>query len=83
MLKQLAFLEGRENREEFYIRSLLPIKCRLDVDYVMRRGMVMDCNVLARTAWLIIWCASKKVLGIAEEPDTIPALATRAERTAT
>lgn len=49
-----AILERVPNPEEFYIRVLLPIKCRLDVEYVQKRTLMGDAGVLLQTLGLFI-----------------------------
>jgi lipopolysaccharide/colanic/teichoic acid biosynthesis glycosyltransferase len=47
-------LQNRENREEFYIAVLLPIKCDLDEAYIDSRGTSVDFAALCQTAWMLI-----------------------------
>lgn len=42
-------LRGKEDREGYYISTLLPIKCKLDADYVLRRSLLYDAQVVLRT----------------------------------
>lgn len=44
-------LQGLADRERYYIEELLPIKCRMDVEYVQRRSLWYDLRVLHNTAW--------------------------------
>jgi len=47
-------LQNRENREEFYIAVLLPIKCDLDEQYIDSRGFVTDFTSLWQTASMLV-----------------------------
>jgi lipopolysaccharide/colanic/teichoic acid biosynthesis glycosyltransferase len=47
-------LQNRENREQFYIDVLLPIKCDLDETYVDSRSMTLDLRVLFQTASMLV-----------------------------
>lgn len=47
-------LDGRFDREEFYITTLLPIKCQLDYEYVLAQSFLCDCQVLLRTLVVFI-----------------------------
>jgi lipopolysaccharide/colanic/teichoic acid biosynthesis glycosyltransferase len=42
-------LEGREDRETFYIDTLLPVKCKLDCEYVFRQSFGTDTKVMVDT----------------------------------
>ncbi len=43
-------LAGQRDRERYYIETLLPIKCQMDVDYVQQRSLVNDARVLWETS---------------------------------
>ena len=47
-------LAGQANREEFYIRQILPIKLQMDAAYVCRRTPAYDLQVLADTLRLVL-----------------------------
>jgi lipopolysaccharide/colanic/teichoic acid biosynthesis glycosyltransferase len=47
-------LEGRIDRERYYIEHLLPVKCRLDVEYVQQRSLGRDLRVLWDTAVVVV-----------------------------
>ncbi len=54
-----------ENREEDYVRKLLPIVLALDTVYLRRASLSYDVRLLGRTAWVIAW----KALGRRRFPD--------------
>jgi lipopolysaccharide/colanic/teichoic acid biosynthesis glycosyltransferase len=47
-----VMLEGVEDREQYYIENLLPLKCRMDVEYVQNRSAVYDAVILLETTAL-------------------------------
>jgi lipopolysaccharide/colanic/teichoic acid biosynthesis glycosyltransferase len=47
-------LEGVQDREQYYIKHLLPTKCRMDAEYVENRSVVYDATVLCKTMWLFV-----------------------------
>jgi lipopolysaccharide/colanic/teichoic acid biosynthesis glycosyltransferase len=47
-----SLLRGQADREDYYIRTLLPIKCEMDANYVNRRSIGMDLIVLCHTFYL-------------------------------
>lgn len=47
-------LEGRADREQFYVEHIMPLKCELDVAYVLGRNVGVDARALAETAWLAV-----------------------------
>jgi lipopolysaccharide/colanic/teichoic acid biosynthesis glycosyltransferase len=47
-------LEGVMDREEYYIHRLLPVKCRMDADYVENRSARSDLRVIGQTLWLFV-----------------------------
>jgi lipopolysaccharide/colanic/teichoic acid biosynthesis glycosyltransferase len=47
-------LQGRPDRERYYIEKLLPIKCQLDVEYVQNRSLGLDLQVLWETANVVL-----------------------------
>jgi lipopolysaccharide/colanic/teichoic acid biosynthesis glycosyltransferase len=47
-------LEGRPNREQFYVDVLLPIKCKIDVEYVRTRSLLGDTVVLFQTLGIFV-----------------------------
>ena len=61
-----------EEREQFYIEELLPIKCQMDVNYVTQRSLLHDAKVL--------WDTAKVLIGgsLVEEP--FPSLAITQQR---
>ncbi len=46
-------LQNREDREEFYVKVLLPIKCSIDEDYVEGRSLARDAAVVIETAKIL------------------------------
>jgi lipopolysaccharide/colanic/teichoic acid biosynthesis glycosyltransferase len=48
-----TLLEGRVDREQYYIEELLPVKCEMDVEYVQKRCVSYDLKVLAQTTALL------------------------------
>ena len=57
-------LKGQENREAFYIKHLLPIKCEMDVHYVYSRCFLLDIRVLANTGSIVLLSILRRMLGI-------------------
>lgn len=49
-----SMLEGREERERYYIEELLPVKCEMDAEYIRQSSFGYDMLVLARTARLFL-----------------------------
>lgn len=47
-------LEGHEDKEQFYIENLLPVKCRMDVQYVFSRSVRQDIQVFCETAAAVV-----------------------------
>lgn len=47
-------LQNRENREEYYMQVLLPIKCDLDEGYIDTRGASADFSALWQTAAMLL-----------------------------
>jgi lipopolysaccharide/colanic/teichoic acid biosynthesis glycosyltransferase len=47
-------LEGKANREQFYIDVLLPVKCAIDVEYVRGRTLGGDIKILFQTLGLFL-----------------------------
>lgn len=56
-------LSGQENREEYYIENLLPIKCRMDVEYVQQRCLMLDIKVLCKTGSAVTLSLLRRVMG--------------------
>ena len=56
-------LRGQENREEYYIEQLLPVKCRLDVEYVRQRCLLLDMKVLCKTGYAITVSLLRRLAG--------------------
>ena len=56
-------LRGQENREEYYIENLLPIKCRMDVEYVRQRCLMLDIKVLCKTGGGITFSLLRRFIG--------------------
>jgi lipopolysaccharide/colanic/teichoic acid biosynthesis glycosyltransferase len=56
-------LEGIPDRERYYIETLLPLKCLLDVDYVQRRSLGYDACVLVQTARIFSGAMARRVFG--------------------
>ena len=56
-------LEGRADRERYYIEYLLPIKCKMDVEYVQGRSLSKDLRVLWDTACIVMSGMFRRVLG--------------------
>ena len=57
-----SILEGRADREEFYISTLLPIKCQLDCDYVRSQSFSFDCRVMLRTLAVFLGGIGHRIL---------------------
>lgn len=47
-------LAGIEDREEYYICNLLPVKCKMDVDYVENRNFSYDLHILFQTVGIFL-----------------------------
>jgi lipopolysaccharide/colanic/teichoic acid biosynthesis glycosyltransferase len=56
-------LEGRTDRERYYIEYLLPIKCELDVEYVQQRSLGKDLRVLWDTASIVMSGMFRRIIG--------------------
>jgi len=56
-------LQGKPNREDFYIQHLLPIKCQMDVDYVYMRSFILDLKVLLKTGGIVLMSVVRRILG--------------------
>jgi lipopolysaccharide/colanic/teichoic acid biosynthesis glycosyltransferase len=54
-------LEGVADREAFYIRELLPDKCRMDAEYVRRRSLVYDAAIICETALIFLRGNAKRI----------------------
>ena len=55
-------LSGQENREEYYIEKLLPVKCRMDVEYVQQKCLALDIKVLCKTGSSIALSLLRRVI---------------------
>lgn len=49
-----SLLRGQPDRESYYVRELLPIKCEMDAHYVSRRSIALDLHVLCHTFYLFM-----------------------------
>lgn len=47
-------LAGQPNREQYYIDVLLPVKCRLDAEYVQTKSISYDLLVVAQTGMIFL-----------------------------
>ncbi len=47
-------LAGIEDREAYYICNLLPVKCKMDVDYVENRNFSYDVHILFKTIGIFL-----------------------------
>jgi lipopolysaccharide/colanic/teichoic acid biosynthesis glycosyltransferase len=56
-------LQGRNDRERYYIETLLPIKCQMDVDYVQQRSLGKDLRVLWDTAVIVFSGLFRRITG--------------------
>lgn len=54
-------LQGVDDPEEYYIRELLPSKCRTDADYVQQRSLRRDAAIALETAVVFVRGNSKRV----------------------
>src|SRR5579864_7242231 len=61
-------LRGRSDRERYYIENLLPIKCRMDVDYVYQRSLGKDLQVLWQTAVVVFSGIFRRLTGRKQSP---------------
>ncbi|HEY3331697.1 MAG TPA: sugar transferase [Capsulimonadaceae bacterium] len=59
-------LANKENREEYYISRILPVKLELDVWYVENCGVVKDLFLLWNTAWLLAGSVFRSLSGRVE-----------------
>lgn len=48
-----TMLADKPDRESYYIQHLLPVKLKMDVDYVQSSCMRGDLRILTKTVWLI------------------------------
>ncbi len=64
-------LAARPDREGFYIRHILPVKLRMDAQYVMNQSLRGDLGVLLETARLISLAILRRLLCIPPNDDTI------------
>ena len=53
-LNEDRMLEAAEDREAFYLENLLPVKCRLDAEYVRHQSLSGDAAILFATSWKLI-----------------------------
>jgi lipopolysaccharide/colanic/teichoic acid biosynthesis glycosyltransferase len=51
---EAALLRDRADPEEAYVRELMPLKIRTDLDYERRRTLWSDCRLLLEVALLIL-----------------------------
>ncbi len=47
-------LNGQPNREQFYLTQIMPIKLQMDAEYVCRRSLAFDLQILADTGRLVL-----------------------------
>jgi len=47
-------LSGQLNREQFYLAQIMPVKLQMDAEYVRRRSLPYDLQILADTAHLVL-----------------------------
>jgi lipopolysaccharide/colanic/teichoic acid biosynthesis glycosyltransferase len=62
---QESQLNDPDRAEEIYVKELLADKLRLDLEYLDRRGLLLDLQILGRTAWLM---SSRLVRSLAGTP---------------
>lgn len=74
-----ALLEGRENREQYYIKELLPVKCEMDMEYVQNRCVTYDLKVLAQTTALLTRGTAIRLLKISSKHTIQPLPSTAAK----
>lgn len=55
-------LAGIEDRETYYVRSLLPTKCRIDAEYVERASLLYDLQIVCRTTGILIRSMDRRLL---------------------
>ena len=53
-LNEDRMLEAAVDREKFYVERLLPVKCRLDAEYVRSRSLRGDAAILIATCWRLV-----------------------------
>jgi lipopolysaccharide/colanic/teichoic acid biosynthesis glycosyltransferase len=58
-----SILDQMRDRESFYIDCLLPLKCKMDADYVMNCGVGSDVMALFRTASMFVRGLAHRALG--------------------
>jgi lipopolysaccharide/colanic/teichoic acid biosynthesis glycosyltransferase len=63
-----SLLRGRSDRESYYVRELLPIKCEMDAHYVIRRSIGTDIQVLWHTFYLFMRGMIRKILRLKPKP---------------
>lgn len=61
-------LEGVEDREGYYISQLLPIKCEMDIDYVSRRSLGYDTQVLLKTTVIFLRSMCRRIWQSRQQP---------------
>jgi lipopolysaccharide/colanic/teichoic acid biosynthesis glycosyltransferase len=54
-------LQDRSDREDYYVSVLVPIKCRLDVEYIESRSFAKDFGILWKTLLLVVRGAWNRV----------------------
>jgi lipopolysaccharide/colanic/teichoic acid biosynthesis glycosyltransferase len=66
-------LTDQEDREGFYIRHILPVKLRMDADYVLARSLRADLGVLIETLRLFSLALLRRIFRLQSgEPYVIP-----------
>jgi lipopolysaccharide/colanic/teichoic acid biosynthesis glycosyltransferase len=55
-------LEDKPNREEYYIREILPTKLKMDAHYVQNRSLPDDLRVLWTTLWMFTSAVGRRLL---------------------
>jgi lipopolysaccharide/colanic/teichoic acid biosynthesis glycosyltransferase len=47
-------LEGKPDPIDFYIREIMPVKLKLNLEYIESRSFWIDLKIISRTIWLIV-----------------------------
>lgn len=53
-----------DRAEEVYVKELLADKLRLDLEYLDRRGTLLDLKILGRTAWIVATAVIRCIAGM-------------------
>lgn len=52
-------LRGKADPEEFYVKSIMPEKLEIDLDYVQNRSLALDLKILLKTALTFVRSAKR------------------------